>query len=230
MPGFVKTKHDEKKWSEAKQASGKQTDKDSKSYWKLANFIFHKMKKSQGLEKAEEFINNLNKSEDLQKSIIHEGLHEFGGQKHHVQIVKRSKGRYTAHVSPGEHPIQAPGSKHTIHMDHRPAKNGFNVSHDVPYGHAGHSNSPTAKDARSFVSQKVHEHHGDLTKTEENSGVISPKAAPTSVANPMKAGEQTTISKTPKAPGMFKSEDFKDVKHTSARKLRDFMTNNRAKK
>lgn len=114
MPGFVKTKHDEKKWSDAKQASGKETDKGSKGYWKLANFIFHKMKKSQDIEKSEE----------LRK---------------------------------------------------------------------------------------------DLAK------IMSPKAAPTSVANPMKAGEQTTIAKTPKAPGMFKSEDFKDVKHASARKLRDFM-------
>lgn len=117
MPAFVKTKNDEKKWSEAKEASGKETDKGSKGYWKLSNFIFHKMKKSQGIEKAEE-----------------------------------------------------------------------------------------------------------LPK------VISPKPVQTSVPNPMKAGEQSTISKTPKAPGMFKSEDFKDVKHSSARKLRDFMASNRAKK
>jgi hypothetical protein len=106
MPAFVKTKEDEKKWSEAKGASNKETDKGSKGYWKLANFIFHKMKKHQELDKAEELLKSL---------------------------------------------------------------------------------------------------------------------SATSVPNPMKAGEQTTISKTPKVHTMFKSEDFKDVKHPSTRKLRDFM-------
>jgi hypothetical protein len=115
MPGFVKTPKDEKKWSEAKEAAGKSGGEPK---WALANFIFHRMKKSQGLEKAEEFMQEIFKSE---------------------------------------------------------------------------------------------------------AQILSPKPTPTAVANPMKSGEQSTISKTPKSPGMFKSEDFKDVKHASARKLRDFM-------
>jgi hypothetical protein len=46
MPGFVRTPADEKKWSEAKQAAGKSTKEGSKSYWKLSNYIFHRMGKS----------------------------------------------------------------------------------------------------------------------------------------------------------------------------------------
>jgi hypothetical protein len=49
MPGFVKNKKDEAKWSKAKEAAGKSTSKDSKSYWKLSNYIFHKMGKTEAL-------------------------------------------------------------------------------------------------------------------------------------------------------------------------------------
>jgi hypothetical protein len=53
MPGFVKSPKDEKKWKEAKDAAGKQTSQGSKGFWKLSNFIFHKMKKREtALEKA----------------------------------------------------------------------------------------------------------------------------------------------------------------------------------
>lgn len=43
MPAFVKTQADEKKWSRAKGAA---TDQDLKGdrKWRLANYIFHKMK------------------------------------------------------------------------------------------------------------------------------------------------------------------------------------------
>lgn len=47
MPGFVKTKKDEARWSKAKDAAGKQVDKGSESYWKLANYIYHKMGKTE---------------------------------------------------------------------------------------------------------------------------------------------------------------------------------------
>lgn len=59
MPGFVKTPKDEKKWSKAKEASGKETAPESKGYWRLANFIFHKMKKHQELEKFEKLKKDL---------------------------------------------------------------------------------------------------------------------------------------------------------------------------
>jgi hypothetical protein len=52
MPGFVKTPKDERKWKEAKEASSKETSPGSKGYWKLSNFIFHKMKKREALEKG----------------------------------------------------------------------------------------------------------------------------------------------------------------------------------
>jgi hypothetical protein len=48
MPGFVRTPKDEKKWSRAKEAAGESTPKDSESYWKLSNYIFHRMHKSEG--------------------------------------------------------------------------------------------------------------------------------------------------------------------------------------
>jgi hypothetical protein len=42
MPGFVKTKADEAKWKEAKNAAAKQTERGSEGFWKLSNYIFHK--------------------------------------------------------------------------------------------------------------------------------------------------------------------------------------------
>jgi len=47
MPGFVKTPKDEARWERAKEAAGKSTSKDSKSYWKLSNYIYHKMGKTE---------------------------------------------------------------------------------------------------------------------------------------------------------------------------------------
>lgn len=47
MPGFVKTPKDEARWERAKEAAGKSTAKDSKSYWKLSNYIYHKMGKTE---------------------------------------------------------------------------------------------------------------------------------------------------------------------------------------
>lgn len=46
MPGFVKTPKDEQKWKRAKEAASKSTPEGSKSYWKLSNYIFHRMNKS----------------------------------------------------------------------------------------------------------------------------------------------------------------------------------------
>lgn len=47
MPGFVKTPKDEARWSKAKEAAGKQTKSGSESYWKLSNYIYHKMGKTE---------------------------------------------------------------------------------------------------------------------------------------------------------------------------------------
>jgi hypothetical protein len=47
MPGFVKTPKDEKRWSSAKEAASKQTEPGSTGYWKLSNYIFHKMNKTE---------------------------------------------------------------------------------------------------------------------------------------------------------------------------------------
>jgi hypothetical protein len=47
MPGFIKTKSDEKKWSKAKKAASSSTKKGSEGFWKLSNYIWHKMNKSE---------------------------------------------------------------------------------------------------------------------------------------------------------------------------------------
>ncbi len=45
MPGFVKTKHDEELWSEAKAEAGKSYTSGSDAYWAVANKVFHSKKK-----------------------------------------------------------------------------------------------------------------------------------------------------------------------------------------
>jgi hypothetical protein len=46
MPGFVKTPKDERRWAKAKEHARKQTAEGSESFWKLSNYIFHRMGKS----------------------------------------------------------------------------------------------------------------------------------------------------------------------------------------
>jgi len=47
MPGFVKTPKDEARWAKAKEAAGKSTSHGSESFWKLSNYIYHKMGKTE---------------------------------------------------------------------------------------------------------------------------------------------------------------------------------------
>jgi hypothetical protein len=47
MPGFVKTPKDEARWAKAKEAAGKEAGKGTDSYWRLSNYIFHKMGKTE---------------------------------------------------------------------------------------------------------------------------------------------------------------------------------------
>jgi hypothetical protein len=54
MPGFVKTPKDEARWSKAKEAAAKTTEHGSEGFWKLSNFIFHKMDKSEESQKIAE--------------------------------------------------------------------------------------------------------------------------------------------------------------------------------
>lgn len=54
MPGFVKTPRDEKKWSRAKQAaetSLARKKRPGSNKYALANYIFHRMRKAQPIEK-----------------------------------------------------------------------------------------------------------------------------------------------------------------------------------
>jgi hypothetical protein len=124
----------------------------------------------------------LGKNEELQKSAIHEGIHEFGGKKHHVQINKLRSGRYNAHVSLGEHPIQAPGSIHTLDHTYNPVKNGFKISHETPYA-GEHYSSPTSTEIRNFVTQKVKEHHQSKNELKKAIEAGSYNAAPSTLTN-----------------------------------------------
>jgi hypothetical protein len=47
MPGFVKTPEQEARWSKAKAAAAKETEVNSENYWKLSNFLFHRMGKTE---------------------------------------------------------------------------------------------------------------------------------------------------------------------------------------
>lgn len=51
MPGFVKSKMDEAKWSKAKKAAGKDS---GETKWALANYIFHKMGKYKAKKEKKE--------------------------------------------------------------------------------------------------------------------------------------------------------------------------------
>jgi hypothetical protein len=62
MPAFVRTKADEERWGRAKRAAGKQTSHGSEGFWKLTNYIYHKMGKSQeDMDKAEFYKAELKK-------------------------------------------------------------------------------------------------------------------------------------------------------------------------
>lgn len=66
MPGFVKTPKDEKRWEKAKEAANKSTAKDSESYWRLSNYIYHHMGKTEEDSKnAKLAFAKLNESEKL---------------------------------------------------------------------------------------------------------------------------------------------------------------------
>jgi RNA polymerase sigma factor (sigma-70 family) len=44
-PGFVRTAADEKRWERAKAAAARSYPVGSESYWRVANYVFHRMKK-----------------------------------------------------------------------------------------------------------------------------------------------------------------------------------------
>lgn len=58
MPGFVKTPKDEARWKRAKEAAGKQTSEGSESFYKLSNYIYHKMGKTEEDQKMSELYKN----------------------------------------------------------------------------------------------------------------------------------------------------------------------------
>lgn len=66
MPGFVKTPKDERRWARAKEAAGKSTAENSESYWRLSNFIYHKMGKTEEDHKLADFY----KKEMMQKDVL----------------------------------------------------------------------------------------------------------------------------------------------------------------
>jgi hypothetical protein len=123
---------------------------------KLSKMYASQVNKSEKIEKGTDIMMA---SENLEKSTVHEGVHDFNGNKHHVKITKLRAGRYVAHASPGDTAISAPGSVHTLHFTHHAPSNSFKATHETPYGHAVGSASADSKSIRSFVGAKVKEHH-----------------------------------------------------------------------
>ena len=117
----------------------------------------------------------LNKSEDLEKSVIHEGTHDIGGKIHHIKINKLRSGKYNAQISPGKESIQAPGSIHTLNFTHDSKKNGFKIDHEAPYGHQNGARSEDSNAIRNIVTQKIKEHHEEMSKALTAGGsMVSP--------------------------------------------------------
>jgi hypothetical protein len=81
MPAFVKTPKDEARWAKAKEAAGKETKKDSEGYWKLSNYIYHKMGKTEEDQKLADFYKT-----ELMKSIG-----QVGKQAVSVKIPKQKR-------------------------------------------------------------------------------------------------------------------------------------------
>jgi hypothetical protein len=78
MPGFVKTPKDEEKWKKAKEAAGKQTEVDSESYYKLANYIYHNMGKTEEDKKiAEIYKSEIYRSFESQNQLSVQNLKNF---------------------------------------------------------------------------------------------------------------------------------------------------------
>lgn len=78
MPGFVKTPKDEARWAKAKEAAGKETAKDSESYWKLSNYIYHKMGKTEEDQRlAEMYKSELLKSFGEINKLTIENVRDF---------------------------------------------------------------------------------------------------------------------------------------------------------
>lgn len=86
MPAFIRNKSDEKEWERAKEAAAKQTSRGSKSFWKLSNYIWHKMHKGEEHQKMAELYKkelmkfggmmSLGLSEKNVKSPMHSGSHD----------------------------------------------------------------------------------------------------------------------------------------------------------
>jgi hypothetical protein len=55
MPGFVKSPKDEARWEKSKSAAAKRTKEGSDSYWKLSNYIFHRMGKTEEDQRLAEY-------------------------------------------------------------------------------------------------------------------------------------------------------------------------------
>jgi len=60
MPAFVtkEGKKGEEKWKRAKEAAAKETARGSEGFWKLSNYIFHKMGKTEESQRVAEFWKN----------------------------------------------------------------------------------------------------------------------------------------------------------------------------
>ena len=114
MPGFVRTKADEKKWSRAKDAAAKETERGSEGFWKLSNYIFHK---TEGNHEVAEFW----KGELLQKGPPTGGGFAFGVGKESAKSEMKKFGGM-GQLSLGESTnVKIPKQKHMPGPDAKPS-------------------------------------------------------------------------------------------------------------
>jgi hypothetical protein len=100
MPAFVRTKSDEHRWSRAKEAAGKETNKDSEGYWKLSNYIYHKMGKTE----KDQRMANFYKAELL----------KFGGMMQAEKNPLAAGSHKTSVKTPKQKRMPGPGAKPSV--------------------------------------------------------------------------------------------------------------------
>lgn len=224
MPGFVKTPKDEKKWSAAKKAAGKSTTVGSDSYYRLANYIYHK---SEGNPESEQLASKIRSSmvkseagftEPSYGTVI--GKTKSGKPIHYDHLHNESKLKYT----PEDHADAA--ELHTSLKAHHQSQV-KKLAYDDPS--VKHHLATSDQHDRAAYQHRFPNSELRMGKSEEMSKAM----------NPMKVGQLNgmRLPKAKKMPDPFgkkslllKQEDSIGPKHASVRKLRDFLHNRQAKK
>jgi hypothetical protein len=136
MPGFIHTKRDEARWGKAKKAAGKTAKEGSESYWKLSNYIYHKMGKTEEDQVKAEFYKNELMEKSLAIPSISAGLKPMS-----TKVPNPSKVGSTAVKSPKSKKMPDPFGKPSL----------FFKSEAEEFEHVKH---PTLMKLKDFLNRK----------------------------------------------------------------------------